>query len=225
MHGCPASARYQELGESALVLWHGTTAGRAEQIARYGLFHKRGVWAALEPKIAHGFSRFRGRAYRAGSAAAVPLLDGREVRPGDRYDAETAEVSRFRSAWPAESIEYILRDDRIEFLGERSVRQPGPWGVGRFKKRSGRWVPLSRPPVRFDAVHSCDDLEGWLHLSIGKIFSVFGFSAAIEVFSTLYATIDPWEALPHQVIFGALERLCRASRHRCGVELFSLQAD
>jgi len=213
------------LGEGALVLWHGTTARRAEQIARYGLFHKRGVWATLEPKIAHGFSRFRGRAYKAGSAAVVLLLDGREASPGVHYDAESAEVFRFRAALPAESIEYVLWDDRIEFLGEASVRQPRPWGVARFKKQSGRWVPLSRPPVRFDSEHSYDDLEGWLRLSIVQILSTLGLAAAIEVFSTLYATIDPWEALPHQVIFRALERLCHESRHRCGLELFSLKAE
>jgi hypothetical protein len=225
MHGCPASARYQELGEDALVLWHGTTARRAERIAQYGLFHKRGVWAALEPKIAHGFSRFRGRAYRAGSAAVVLLLDGREVRSGVHYDEETAEVLRFHSALPAESIEYILWDDRIEFLGPRRVRQPRPWGVARFKKKNGRWEPLSRPPVWFDAEHGYDDLGGWLHLSIERILSTLGSAAAIEIFSTLYATIEPWEALRHQAIFEALERLCRASRHRSGVELFSLKKE
>ena len=225
MHGCPASARYQELGEDALVLWHGTTARRAERIAQYGLFHKRGVWAALEPKIAHGFSRFRGRAYRAGSAAVVLLLDGREVRSGVHYEEETAEVLRFHSALPAGSIEYILWDDRIEFRGGRRAREPRPWGVARFKKRSGRWEPLSRPPVRFDGEHGYDDLEGWLRLSIEHSLSVLGSAAAIEIFSTLYATIDPWEALRHQAVFEALERLCRASRHRSGVELFSLKAE
>jgi len=225
MHGCPASARYRELGEGALVLWHGTTAMRAERIARYGLFHERGVWATLEPKIAHGFSRSRGREYRAGSAAVVLLLDGREVRSGVHYDVETAEVFRFHLALPAESIEYILWDDRIEFLGEQRVKQPKPWGIARFKKKSGRWVPLSRPPVRFDGRHGYNDLEGWLHLSIERILSTLGSAAAIEIFSVLYATIDPWEALEHEVTFRALERLCHVSRRRRGVKLFSLAAE
>lgn len=225
MHGCPASARYRELGEHALVLWHGTTASRAERIARYGLFHKRGVWATSEPKIAHGFSRFRGRAYRAGSAAVVLLLDRREVKSGVHYDEETAEVLRFRAALPAESIAYILWDDRIEFAGGQSVRELKPWGVARFKKKKGRWVPLSRPPVRLDDANSYSDLEEWLKLSIGRTFSTLGHAAAVEIFSTLYATIEPWEALEHDQIFGALERLCHASRHRRGTELFSMQGD
>jgi hypothetical protein len=224
MHGCPASARYEEMGEEALVLWHGTTARRAERIARYGLFHKRGVWATLEPKIAHGFSRYRARAYRAGSAAVVLLLDGRQVRSGVHYDEEAGEVLRFHAAVPAESVEYILWDDRIEFVGEEKIGQPKPSGVARFKMKSGRWVPLSQPPVRFDNGDSYDDLEGWIHLGIRRILSTLGSAAAIEIFSRLYATIDPWEALRHEAIFAALERLCRASRHRCGVELFSLRA-
>lgn len=225
MHGCPASARFGELQESALVLWHGTTARRAEQIARYGLFHKRGVWTTLEPKIAHGFSRFRSRAYRAGSAAVVLVVDGRRVTSGVHYDEEAAEVFRFRAALPAESIEYILWDDRIEFAGGQSVREPKPWGVARFKKKSGRWVPLSRPPVRLDEEHSYSDMEEWLDLSIGRIFSRLESAAAVEVFSTLYATIEPWEALEHDQVFGALKRLCRSSRHRRGVELLSLRKD
>jgi hypothetical protein len=155
----------------------------------------------------------------------VLLLDGREVRSGVHYDEETAEVFRFRSALPAGSIEYILWDDRIEFLGEQRARQPRPWGVARFKKKSGRWEPLSRPPVRFDGEHGYHDLEGWLRLSIERILSELGSAAAIEIFSTLYATINPWEALRHEAILEVLERLCRASRHRYGVELFSLKAE
>jgi hypothetical protein len=155
----------------------------------------------------------------------VLLLDDRKVRSGVHYDAETTEVFRFHAALPAESIEYILWDDRIEFLGEQSAREPKPWGVARFKKKSGRWVPLSRPPVRFDAEHGYNHLEEWLHLSVERVLSRLGSAAAIEIFSTLYATIDPWEALQHQAIFGALERSCHASRHRCGVELFWLEAE
>ena len=34
MHGCPGSARYADLGEDALVLWHGTSAARAHKIRR-----------------------------------------------------------------------------------------------------------------------------------------------------------------------------------------------
>ena len=46
MHGCRPSARYEQLGEDGLVLWHGTSAPQAEKIREVGLFRKRGVWAA-----------------------------------------------------------------------------------------------------------------------------------------------------------------------------------
>jgi hypothetical protein len=97
------------------------------------------------------------------------------------------------------------------------------WSI-HFKKKEGRWVPLSRPPVRFDDEHAYSDLGEWLYLSIERILSTLGSACAIEVFSSLYATINPWEALEHAAIFTALERLCHVSRHRRGIRQFSLAA-
>ena len=221
MNGCPASARYRELGDNALVLWHGTSAARAAQIARFGLFHKRGLWTTLEPKIAHGFSRSRAHQYRAGSATVVLLLDRSDVAEGTHYDRETPDVLRFHAGLPAESIEYLLWDHRIEFLGERKARWPKPWGVARFKKKAGRWVPLSRPPVRFDHEQSYSNVSEWLHLSIRRILSTLGSASAIEVFSSLYSTIDPWDALEHSAVFGALERLSETPKARGGLREYS----
>lgn len=222
MHSSPASARYSELGENALVLWHGTSAARAMQIVQFGLFHKRGLWTTLEPKIAHGYSRSRAREYTAGSATVVLLLDRTALRSGIDYDMETPEIFRFHSGLPPESVEYILWDARIEFLGERRAKRPRPWGSARFKKKEGRWVTCSRPPVWFDGEHTYSDLEEWLHLSIRRILATLGSAAAIEIFSSLYATIDPWEALTHEEIFAALERLCDAPRQRHGIKQFLL---
>jgi len=58
-HCLPVSGRYAEFGGDALVLWHGTSHERAEEIAEHGLFHKRGLWAAKHPAIPHGFCRTR----------------------------------------------------------------------------------------------------------------------------------------------------------------------
>jgi len=225
MNGCPASARYTELADNALVLWHGTSAARAAQIAKFGLFHKRGVWTALEPKIAHRFSRSRARQYGAGSATVVLLLDKRDVAEGTHYDHETPEVLRFYAALPAKSIEYLLWDDRIEFLGESKAKWPKPWGVARFKKKAGRWVPLSRSPVRFDHQQSYSSLDEWLHLSIRRILSTLGSASAIEVFSSLYSTIDPWEALEDDAVFRALERLSQLHKLRGGARQYSLASE
>jgi hypothetical protein len=222
MQGCPASSRYSELGEDALVLWHGTSAARAEKIATFGLFHKRGLWTTLEPRIAHGYSRSRAHQHQTGSATVLLLLDSREMRPGEDYDHESPEVFRFHSGLPPESVEYILWDDRIEFLGSQQARRPRPWGIARFKRREGQWVPRSQPPVRFDDQHRYHGIEAWLDLSVRRILSTLGSAASIEVFSSLYATLDPWEALTHEDIFRAMERQCDAPRHRRGIKLFSL---
>jgi len=225
MQGCPASARYSELGKDALVLWHGTSAERAEKIAEVGLFHKRGVWAALEPKIAHGFTRGRSLQYLAGSATVVLVVDTREAQPGVDYDENGPSIVRFHYGLPAEWIEYILWDDRVEFVGERKANAPKSWGVARFKKKEGRWVPRSQPPVRFDEEQAYGDFEGWLELSIGRIISALGSAAAIEIFSSLYSTVDPWDALRHDDIFKALEALCKPPHRRRGTKLFSLADD
>lgn len=210
MHGCPPSARYEQLGEDGLVLWHGTTAVRAEKIRQVGLMHKRGVWAATEPTIAHSFTRGRSDAFQAGSAMIVLLISKNEWE--NRATREANEIAQFHRSVPPECVEYILWDERIEWTGARMARRPRLWGVARFKRRGGRWVPRSVPPVRFDAAHSYRDIEGWLELSIRRIMATLGEAAAVEVFSTLYATIDPWEALEHGEIFAALERICGPPR-------------
>ena len=56
-HGVPPGKLYAELGKNALLLWHGTSRERAEKIIEHGLFHKKGLWTALHPKIPHDFCR------------------------------------------------------------------------------------------------------------------------------------------------------------------------
>jgi hypothetical protein len=51
---------------------------------------------------------------------------------------------------------------------------------------------------------------------------MFKTAAAIELFSSLYATIHPWDALTHDDIFRALEHLCDEPRQRRGFKQFSL---
>lgn len=224
MHGCPPSRRYAELGDRALVLWHGTSARRAEKIRQVGLFPKKGIWATAEPRLAHSFSRGRGTQYAAGSAMIVLVFDKTDI-PVAFEMAHEGETLRFRSPVGPEWIEYILWDDRIEFLGRQKADAPRPWGKARFTKRGGKWAPRSRPPVRFDARHAYADLTGWLELSIQRVLTTLGSASAVEIFSSLYATIDPWDALEHERIFEAIDRLCGPGRQvRQGARQFSLPA-
>lgn|GEM_PF-1487782 len=222
MHGCSASARYSELEENALVLWHGTSAGRAARIRETGLFHRRGLWTALDPKIAHGYTRGRSSQYKAGSATIALLLDRRTIEPGIHYDMQGTDIFRFHSSMPPENIEYILWDDRIDFLGEQKAKWPRSWDIARFKKKEGEWVTYSQPPVRFDEEHTYSDIKEWLYLSIRRILYTLGSASAVEIFSSLYSTMNPWDALEHEDIFEALECLCDMPRKGRRIKQFSM---
>jgi hypothetical protein len=222
MHGCPGSARYAELGDSALVLWHGTSEERARQIREVGLFHKRGLWTTSEPRIAHGYTRWRSRQYGAGSATVVLVLDRGEIAEGVHYSHDSEVIYRFHSGVDSHHIQYILWRDHLEFRGERKAPEPRPWGRARFKREAGKWVPLSRPPVRLDANAEYGDFDEWLTQSIGRILRRLGEATAVEVFSSLYATLDPWRALEHESILTRLEELCAARRNLGGSIRFSL---
>jgi len=221
MHGCAASARYEELGDDALVLWHGTSAARAEKIREVGLIHKRGVWTTEDPNTAHGYTRGRSMQYQAGSAMVVLVMSRREWE-GLAEREGNSDVLRFRTNIPRECLEYVLWDDHIEFVGPQRAKQPRPWGVARFKRQEGKWVPRAQPPVRLDEEHSYADFEGWLRLSFERIFRTLDTAAAIEVFASLYSTLDPWHALEHKRVLAALEEWCDPpKRARGGVPRFS----
>jgi hypothetical protein len=164
-HAAHASARYAELGDRALVLWHGTSRERAEKIARHGLFHRRGVWAARHPGVPHSFCRTRSAQAEAcattrpadpfageGFEGAVVciLLDRSELVEGRDYEAESGNVFRFQHALPAEAIEYVLDSDAVRFTGRTRSTRPAPWPVGRFRKSDGRWRPVRKPPVPYE---------------------------------------------------------------------------
>jgi len=115
-------------------------------------------------------------------------------------------------------------DDRIEFLGGRRARRPRPWGVAHFKRRAVKWVPRSKPPVRFDGEADYSDLGTWLELSVRRLGEALRVFAAVELFSSLYATIAPFEALEHLQVFEALERLCLPARRLPGnIRAFALR--
>jgi hypothetical protein len=221
MHAVAPSARYLELGNDGLVFWHGTSAVRAARIRETGLAHKGGVWAATEPRIAHGYTRGRSAAFGAGSAMIVFLISKSDWDA--RATRESKDIARFHTSIPPECVQYILWPDRVEFVGEQKVHEPKPWGIAHFKRSRGRWAPRSRPPVRLDAEQSYASFDEWLELSIRRILGVLGSAAAIEVFSSLYATLDPPDALEHGRILDELERLCLPPRPaRNGVRRFHL---
>jgi len=145
-HGAPPSRRYAELGSDALVLWHGTSAVRAEKIHEHGLMCNRGVWATTNPMLAHGFARSRCRAFQAGSAVVALVLDQNAWDGRATLDSPT--IARFRESIPRECIEYIVVHEMVHLLE--------PTHNSRFLGLMDRFMPnwqfhremLNRLPVR-----------------------------------------------------------------------------
>lgn len=132
-HGAAPSAVYEDLGESAWVLWHGTSRARAEKIAEHGLFHKRGVWAAVHPAIPHGFCRDRSERFTTEGAVVCLVLDRAACVEGRDYEIETAEnVIRFHHGLPPEVAQYILVHDEIPALLARTTVPRRQRGKTRF---------------------------------------------------------------------------------------------
>ena len=143
-HGLPASARYQELGDDARVLWHGTSRERAEKIAEHGLFHKQGLWTTLNPFVSHGFCRGRSERFgerphehvtlffRGGGLIAV-------YKGGEAHYASLSEPAtrrwkprswhRIQFSWQAGeggAIDFFVRIDG-RLVGPTTGRRVEPW--------------------------------------------------------------------------------------------------
>ena len=84
-------------------------------------------------------------------------------------------------------------------------------------------MPRSKPPVRLDHERTYRTFDEWLDLSVRRVLGELGAACAIEVFSSLYATIDPTDALEHDRVLAKLEDLCAAPRRRKGLKQFQLR--
>ena len=214
-HGLPAGARCETLGADALVLWHGTSQARAEKIAEHGLFHKRGLWTTTDPKIAHGFCRGRSERFGTEGAVACLVLDRRDLVEGRDFELEGMDnIYRFRQGLPPDVVEYLLLHEEVRFLGGERAPRPSAWPSSRFKKRSGDWVPVSKPPVRYDEATSYATVPEFAELCLRRLLAELDDVAALEVFSTLYALISPWDALRHEQVLEIIDANCRPHRQR-----------
>jgi len=243
-HGIPASARYQELGANALVLWHGTSRPRADKIAEHGLFRKKGVWATLDPRISHGFCRlWPGRPcpacidsragdgppttpFKATGAVVCLVFDRRELAEGRDYDAEgKGDVFRFHHCLPPDVVEYVLVSDAIRFIGSQAAAEPRPWRRAEFKRHSGQWVPVQKAPVRYSESASYSSVAEFAGLCLSRLLEELGPLTALEAFSSLYALIEPPDALEHDAVLDLLETTCIARARPGGWRTFHRAAD
>ena len=213
-HGVPASGRCQELGSDALVLWHGTSRLRAEKIQEHGLFHKRGLWTTLDPALAHSFCRSRSERFGIEGAVVCLVLDQTTSVEGLDFDIEgRGDIYRFRHGLPSDVVEYVLMHEAIRFTDRARTRFPAPWPGGKFKRQSGTWAPVQRAPVRYSETADCSTLLDFVLLCLGRLLTELTEVSALEVFSTLYAAVDPQDALTHSDILSLIEERCEPARH------------
>lgn len=80
------------------------------------------------------------------------------------------------------------------------------------------WVPQQQPPVRCDDARDYATLAQFCEHCLDDLLADLGPVTALEVSSTLYALIEPWDALEHDAVFDLLDRRCvdhrRAARLR-----------
>jgi hypothetical protein len=212
-HGAPPSARYEAIGPTAWVLWHGTTRERAERITEHGLFHFKGLWTTFEPRIAHGFCRGRSDRFATQGAMVCLALDGGELVEGRDYDIEGAgNVVRFHGRIGPEVVEYVLLHDEVRFTGQERASGPPPWRSARLKRQGVGWTPVQQRPVRYSDNEAYSSVEEFVELTSRRLFGELGPVAAIELYSTLYALIQPWDALSHEDVLSLLETRCSLLR-------------
>jgi hypothetical protein len=209
-HGAPAAGRYAELGDDALVLWHGTTRERADRIVEHGLFHKRGLWTARHPAIPHSFCRGRSERFGGEGAVVCIVVDARDV-PGEA-EFETDNVVRFHHGLPPDVVEFVLVGGEIRFTGAERVRDPAPWPGETFVRRDGDWTPARRSPVRYSDGLSFSAPTDLAAICLERLLSELGEVSALEVFSCVYAAVRPSKALPHRRILELLEAHCTEGR-------------
>ncbi len=212
-HGIPASESYVQLGQSALVLWHGTSRERADRIAEHGLFHKKGLWTAHHPNVPHSFCRMRSERFGTEGAVVCLVLDRNQLTEGRDFEVEPNEnVIRFHHGLPPDVVAYVLAREEIRFLGTRRASLPTPWPKARFKHSFGQWRPVRRPPVRFSESESFSTLSEYLRLCVTKLLRELNGATPLEVLSVLHSLVAPWDSLRHGDVLDVLESLSQGTR-------------
>jgi len=212
-HGVPGSRAYEEFGDSALVLWHGTSRERADKITEHGLFHKKGLWTARHPGIPHSFCRGRSERFGAEGAVVCLVLDQAELIEGRDFEVEGAgNIFRFHGGLPPEVVQYVLVREEIRFVGADRASTPRPWPQAQFKGASGEWKPLRRAPVRFSDTESFSTLPEYVHLCLARLLDELHGVSPLEAISVLYSLVKPWDCLRHTDVIDALRPLSSRTR-------------
>jgi hypothetical protein len=73
---------------------------------------------------------------------------------------------------------------------------------------------VQKPPVRYSDAAAYTSATEFAALCIDRLLLELGEITALEMFSTVYSTIDPWEAIAHSELLDLVDRKCVPHRHR-----------
>lgn len=206
-HGAPSSALYEQTRDHNLVMWHGTTAERAELICKHGFAHFKGVWMDKSTKIPFSFAHSRTGQHGGVPAIVISVIDTQRFAEGHDYYWEiNGHVLVFQHNVPPDVVQYQLTDESFEFVGDKSAPGWRPTRRARFVRRGGKWVAPGKNPAYFDKDHRYRNLAEWLDLFVAELLEMHGPLQAIEIFSALYANCIPRHALSRQDIIEAVVR-------------------
>jgi hypothetical protein len=140
------------------------------------------------------------------------VLDIRDFVPGRDFEAERNEnVIRFHHGLPPDVVEYVLVHEEIRFTGPTRARL-SPYPEARFKKRTGKWVPVQKSPVRYSRSAVYSDPQEFLRVCTERLLEELGELTALEIFSAVFAAVDPWDVVTHRDILDTIERRCVPNR-------------
>ena len=219
--GLPASGSYADLGDDALVLWHGTSRERAERIAEHGLFHKKGLWTARHPRIPHAFCRMRSERFGTEGAVVCIVMDRRGVAEGHNVESTgDGNVVSFHHGLPPEVVQYVLLCEEIRLTGAGRAGAPRPWPKAQFSVSSGAWRPVQRTPVRFSKGQTFSTLAEFLELCVHRLLADLSAVSPLEALSVLHNLIRPSDCVRNRDVIDLLASLAPGRRKAGRWQLF-----
>ncbi|MFQ6133410.1 MAG: hypothetical protein ACE5R4_15315, partial [Armatimonadota bacterium] len=99
---------------------NGLEEEQAEKILEHGLFHKKGLWTALKPRMAHAFCRMRSERFGTEGAVVCLVIDLDQFVEGRDFERE----GRSGELWHATALE-VFRTPRASSACAPSARTCG----------------------------------------------------------------------------------------------------
>ena len=86
-------------------------------------------------------------------------------------------------------------------------------------------VPQQKTPVRYARGARYSSVGEFCELILDRLLAELGAVAALEVFSTLYALVAPWDALGHDSVSAVLAEKCAPRRRNVRWQTFRARGE